>query len=208
MISARRCCLSGTMSIRSMRSKVCGSITSAVPSQLLATNSTSRVAAGAGAASTSNAKSAAASAHSIATPRRRARANSSIGAAVMRPGKIGDVRRIRAGRQTTRAASADDRRVAERPGADLLERARPPEVVALGVVDTQAGEQVDGLLVADDLGDRLLVEAAGEFDHRLDHQLVGGAVAGVSNELAVDLQEVEWQVLQVVERSEPRAEVV
>ena len=65
-----------------------------------------------------------------------------------------------------------------------------------------------GLLVGDELGDRLLAESLGDADDGLDHELVDLAVGGVLDELAVDLDVVERQVLEVVEGAEPGAEVV
>ena len=63
-------------------------------------------------------------------------------------------------------------------------------------------------LVADELGDRALAHAAGELDDGADHEPVGGVGGAVADELAVDLDEVEGQVLEVVEGAEARAEVV
>ncbi len=51
-------------------------------------------------------------------------------------------------------------------------------------------------------------EPAGELDARLDDQLVGAAFRAVLDELAVDLEVVERQILQVVEGTETGAEVV
>jgi hypothetical protein len=55
-----------------------------------------------------------------------------------------------------------------------------------------------GRLVGDELGDRLLAHAAGDVHHRGDHQPVGLVAHAVGDELAVDLQVVERQVLEVV----------
>ena len=63
-------------------------------------------------------------------------------------------------------------------------------------------------LVADELGDRALAHAPRELDDGADHQAVGGVGGAVAHELAVDLDEVEGQVLEVVEGAEARPEVV
>ena len=54
----------------------------------------------------------------------------------------------------------------------------------------------------------LLAEALGERDDGVDDELVGGVGQAMGDELAVDLEVVEGQVLQVVEAAEPGAEVV
>ena len=63
-------------------------------------------------------------------------------------------------------------------------------------------------VVLDELGDRRLAEAAGDLDDRLDGELVGVAARHVADELAVDLDHVEGQLLQVVEGAEAGAVVV
>jgi len=82
------------------------------------------------------------------------------------------------------------------------------EVVALAVVDAEAGQEADGFLVADELGDRVLAESACDADERLDDEPVGLAGGAAGDELAVDLQEVKRQVLEVVEGAEAGAEVI
>ena len=79
---------------------------------------------------------------------------------------------------------------------------------ALGVVDPGLLEQGDGGLVGDELGDGLLAHALGDGDEGLHHELVGGASRQAADEVAVDLDVVEGQVLEVVEGAEARAEVV
>ena len=84
----------------------------------------------------------------------------------------------------------------------------PAEVEALGVVDTERTQQIHGLLILHALGDRLQAEPAREPDDRADHMLVGDARARVPNELAIDLEEVHRQVLEVMEAAVAAAEVV
>src|SRR3984957_10993140 len=84
----------------------------------------------------------------------------------------------------------------------------PAEVEALSVVDAEAGEQAGGLFAADVLGDCLLAHAGGDVD-RCFGQEPGGFVASASfDDLAVDLEVVEREVLEVVEGAIAGAEVV
>ncbi len=53
-----------------------------------------------------------------------------------------------------------------------------------------------------------LLHAAGDADDGLDDELVHGALHETADEVAVDLEVVEGQVLQVVEGAEAGAEVV
>ncbi len=48
----------------------------------------------------------------------------------------------------------------------------------LSVVDAEVGEQVDGLLVADELSDRLFAHAGRDVDRGFDQQPVGLAGSG------------------------------
>ena len=80
------------------------------------------------------------------------------------------------------------------------ERRRAAEVEALRRSRRRGGARsFERLLVADHLGDRALAEAAGDAHDRLDHELVGAVGDAAADELAVDLQVVERQVLEVVE---------
>ena len=72
-------------------------------------------------------------------------------------------------------------------------------MVALGVVDSESGDHPLGLLVGDELGDRFLAEALGDADDRFDYELVDVSAGRVLDELAIDLDVVERQVLEVVE---------
>ncbi len=104
--------------------------------------------------------------------------------------------------------SVRGRRGALEPLEEALDRLWLAEEVALAVVDAELAQQRDGRLVADVLGDRLLTQPARDRDDGLDHELVGARAAGVAHELAVDLQDVEVHVLEVVEGAEAGAEVV
>ena len=110
-------------------------------------------------------------------------------------------------------ARGHDDRVAALVGGLVLhqparQRGGPADVEALHVVDAEVAHQRHRLLVADHLGDRALAEPAGDVHDRLDHELVGAVGHAAAHELAVDLQVVERQVLEVVERREGGAEVV
>ena len=93
-------------------------------------------------------------------------------------------------------------------GERLGQRQRPADVEALGVVDALAAQELHELVVADELRHGLLAEALGDVDDRADDELVGAVGEAVGDELAVDLQVVERQVLEVVEGAEAGAEVV
>ena len=92
--------------------------------------------------------------------------------------------------------------------AESAERLGLAEVEALGEVDAHLAQQLERLAVVDELGDRALAQPAGDVDDRPHDQLVGPVVGRSRDELAVDLQQVERQVLEVVERGEAGAEVV
>src|SRR5829696_7196687 len=95
-------------------------------------------------------------------------------------------------------------------GLDEPERQRRglADVVALRVVDAERRQQLERLLVADHLRDRALAEAARDVHDGLDHELVRAVAEAGAHELAVDLEVVERQVLEVVEARERGAEVV
>src|SRR5215208_621397 len=90
----------------------------------------------------------------------------------------------------------------------LGQRRRLADVVALRVVHAEPGQQLERLLVADHLRHRALAEPARDVDDGLDHELVRPVVQAGAHELAVDLEVVERQVLEVEEARERRAEVV
>ena len=85
---------------------------------------------------------------------------------------------------------------------------RAPHVIALHEVDAELAQQVLGLLVLDELGDGLLPEAGGRVHEALEDHPVGARGRALAHELAVDLEDVERQLLEVDERAEPGAEVV
>src|SRR5689334_17336291 len=87
-------------------------------------------------------------------------------------------------------------------------RAGPPDVEALGVIDAVLLEEPDRLVVGYRFGDGLDPEALGDADDRLDHVLVDLAAREVLDEFAVELEVMDRQVLEVVEGAEPGAEVV
>ena len=94
------------------------------------------------------------------------------------------------------------------PHSPCFERLRLAQVESLREVDPVLAQDLDRLVVADELGDRLAAEAAGDLDQGADDELVGLGVGQVLDELAVDLQVVELEVLEVVEGGEAGAEVV
>src|SRR5205823_12299218 len=64
------------------------------------------------------------------------------------------------------------------------------------------------LIVTNNLHNNLLLKTTNQIDDRLNHQPINITVTTVAHKLAIDLQEVERQVLEVVERPEARPEVV
>src|SRR2546427_1442458 len=98
------------------------------------------------------------------------------------------------------------------PNSELCEHvAHGPghaDVIALRVIDTALPQPVGHLYVADELGDGLLAHALRDPDDRFDHKLVGGVGDEAPNEVAVDLEVVEREVLEVVERAEACSKVV
>jgi hypothetical protein len=81
-------------------------------------------------------------------------------------------------------------------------------VEALAVVDAKACEDLDGPQVLDVLGDRALPHPVGDLHDRGDEDPVSFVLGTAADELAVHLQVIEWQVLEVVERAEAGAEVI
>ena len=68
-------------------------------------------------------------------------------------------------------------------------------MVALAVVDAKRSQEVDGRVVADELGDGAGVQALGDRNDGLDDELVGRRGAEVADELTVDLEVIELEVL-------------
>src|SRR6056297_38780 len=78
----------------------------------------------------------------------------------------------------------------------------------LQVIDAdllQAKNQFDGF---DRLRDSPLSRNFGNFVNRSDHGMIKLAVGQFANEAAVDLDQVDWKLLEVVERRQPLAEVI
>jgi hypothetical protein len=69
-------------------------------------------------------------------------------------------------------------------------------------------QELDRLLVAHGLGDRLDPQTPGDADDRADHVPVDLATGETLDELPVELDEAHRQVLEVVERPEAGPEVV
>jgi hypothetical protein len=78
-------------------------------------------------------------------------------------------------------------------------------VIALRVVDAVRFEPTGGGIVRHELGDGLFPRAPGDAGDRPDHELVHPAGEEVADEVAVDLEVVEGQGLEVVEGAETRA---
>ena len=121
------------------------------------------------------------------------------GKGVERLGDDGD--RVLAGaRRGPRLALASRRGARERRGAT--------EQISLGQVHAHLLEQQQRGLVLDALGDRRLVELAGEADDPAHHAAVGLVGGELPDELDIDLEVVGREVLEVAEAAEAGAEVV
>src|SRR5258708_7681674 len=82
------------------------------------------------------------------------------------------------------------------------------EVEALPVRDSDLHQLARDLLALDELGDRLQPEAGPDPVDRLDQGVVEVVLGDSLDEQAVDLDSVHREMLQIVERREPAAEVV
>src|ERR1700692_2154764 len=72
--------------------------------------------------------------------------------------------------------------------------------VALRVVDAEALQHVDDLLVLGELGNGLLAGQVPDFIDRTHHLAVDGIVQYLLDEAAVDLQVIDREVLEIAER--------
>lgn len=81
-------------------------------------------------------------------------------------------------------------------------------VVPLDVIHPDVPEGIEDNLIRYVLGDRLFTQISGQIGNGLDDGPVVGFVGDTFDKAAVDLDVIEGQVLQVLERSEAGAEVV
>src|SRR5690242_16019489 len=126
-----------------------------------------------------------------------------------------DVGALTAGTAEVLAAGESGAAVQTRSGhtrslsVDGLEHAlRLGDAIALRVIDTQRGEHLDDLGVLGEFGDGLLAGEMPDFVDRTHHLAVDGVVQDLAHERAVDLEEIDGEVLEVTERAQARAEVV
>src|SRR3954471_8724190 len=95
------------------------------------------------------------------------------------------------------------------PGGErVLDRDGPAEVEALGEVDAELADGLEDVLVGDELGQARRAEPARDRHDGLDDEPVRRVLAHPSDELAVDLEDVEVEVLERRERGEAGPEVV
>ena len=90
----------------------------------------------------------------------------------------------------------------------MRQRLGPADPESLCVVDAEALEQLERLLVLDALSDGLAPEALGEVDDCLDDVLALGVLRQVSNEVDIDLDELDLQAFEVGETTVARSEIV
>src|SRR4051794_19845520 len=80
--------------------------------------------------------------------------------------------------------------------------------IALRVIDAEAAQHLDDLHALGELRDRLLAGEMADFVDRAHHLAIDRIVQDLLDEAAVDLQEIDREVLQVTERRQAGAEVV
>ena len=81
-------------------------------------------------------------------------------------------------------------------------------MVALGVVDPELSQERERLRILDALTDRLHGEGLGERDNGLDDVAAGRIAREVAYELNVDLQIVDWKLLEESEGAVACTEVI
>ena len=86
------------------------------------------------------------------------------------------------------------------PVRDLEYAMRRADAIALCVIDAQATEHVDDLLVLGKLGDGLFAGKVADLINGADHFAVDGVVEDFFDEAAVDLEKVDRKVLEITER--------
>jgi hypothetical protein len=79
---------------------------------------------------------------------------------------------------------------------------------ALRVVDAALPQPIRHVLIGDELRHGLLPHALGDSDDCFNDEPIGGIGAEATNEVAIDLEIVEGEMLQVEERAEAGAEIV
>jgi len=82
------------------------------------------------------------------------------------------------------------------------------DMETLRVVDAAIAEAIRHGLIRDEFGHGLLPHASRDLYERLDDELVRGIGAKATNEVAIDLEIVEGEMLQVIERAESGAKVI
>src|SRR5437870_13379100 len=87
----------------------------------------------------------------------------------------------------------------------LRERQGPRHVVALRKIDTDALELGEHRFGLDALGNRRDAEGPADLDDRLDHAAIHRVVGDMTDELPVDLEEIDRQRLQIHEGRQPGA---
>jgi hypothetical protein len=93
-------------------------------------------------------------------------------------------------------------------GKVIAERFGASQEIALTVIDTESGEDLDGFLVANKLSDRVFAHASGDLDDGGNQDSVGFVGGAVADVFTIDLEVVERQVFEVVEGAESGSEVI
>jgi DNA-binding transcriptional LysR family regulator len=116
--------------------------------------------------------------------------------------------RRRGRRRRARPGRCDAPGLGAAPGEHLGGGRGAADPEPLREVDAELGQQAQGPLVLDALGDRADAEGAGEAHDRLDEVTAGLVARQLADELDVDLQEVDRQALEVGEPAVAGPEVV
>ena len=76
------------------------------------------------------------------------------------------------------------------------------------IVDVAAPQPIRHVLIGDEFRHGFFPQALGDPDDRFNDELVGGICAEAADEVAIDLEIVEGEMLQVIERPETDAKIV
>jgi len=105
-----------------------------------------------------------------------------------------------------RTIGRDNNRARRRAEIGGIERHAVIE--SLHIRNAGVGQMLHRALIADPLGDGLHSEGLGEFDHRLDENLIARIVGEILDESTVDLDNVDVQQLQILKRRVAGSEIV
>lgn len=94
------------------------------------------------------------------------------------------------------------------PGDQSENRIRFADVIALGVIDAVIAQQQDDLGVLDKFGHGLFTKAVCCLYQGFDEQLVIHIGGEIADERAVNLDVLDRELLQIIERGKSHAEII